>query len=205
MEFDSNDNINLARQFIAEKGGTLPTSQYSIRVPGLDTRLIILPEDEHAERYWVMLSEIYYATKWDSPQCLMTAIRELPDDQWDEMPFNASGERVAMLVVTKEGFYTLLLNNLKHFELRMQFLSAAWPHIFSLKKKDYAGVPDPLRTILRFWDIVDPGGVKRLITIDDLSETFDLPSEELEAIVAQKMVKVWDKTTESWIYRAETS
>lgn len=198
------ENVKLAREFIREHGGILPPNKMHIKIPGIPQTMFVLPENDTCTKYWVMLSEIYYATGWDNPRCLTAAIKELPEDEWDLLPMRTeSGEEVHMYVVSNKGLYPLLLNNVKHFDAGLSFLSRAWTYVFSLKDRDYDRVPEPLRTHLRFWDLVEPDTTKHLLTVKDLMDSFGLGREAVEAMMTGRMERVWDEERSSWIYRTK--
>lgn len=194
-------NLSLAKDFISSKGGTLPSYKYNIKVPGLGS-LFCLPEGEPVDRYWVASTEILRQAQWHSPGCLMQAIEELPADEWDLLPVTLStGETAKIHVVNQTGLMPLFLHNITHFDKGLSYLAAAWGYIVSQREYDYARIPDPLKTALQFWEIVDPGGKSRPLDVEMLAETFKLDVEEIRAIIEARMTKVWDSDRDLWVYK----
>lgn len=191
----------LAQEFIANRGGILPSLQYSIKVPGVG-RMFCLPESEPVKKYWIMSSEIYRHCGWHSPACLISAIEELPESEYSMVPMMLStGEVAKMHVVNQDGLMPLLLNNVSHFDLGLSFLACAWGYIFAQKKNGYERIPDPLKTSLQFWDIVNTEDSQRMVDMQTLRDTFGISEEEILAIVETKMEKVWDAEKGRWVFK----
>lgn len=194
-------NLKLAQEFIAARGGSLPEFKYNIIVPGVG-KMFILPENEQITKYWVLSTEIYRHTGWDSPGCLLRAIEALPEGESDLMPIALSDGEIAQIhVVNQDGMMPLLLNNVGHFENGLAFLANSWSYIFSQKKDDYKRVPEPLRTSLQFWDIVESEDSSRAIAIQTLMDSFQVGEEEIRAVLDTQLDRVWDEAREAWVYK----
>lgn len=195
------ENLKLAQKFIADQGGELPRLRYRIKVRGIGD-LFCLPENEEASRYWIMLQDIYYECGWHDPDCLLEAILELPEEERSLLPMvTEDGEKVFMYMVNQDGLVPLLLNNTGHFARGLYFFAASWKYIFGLKDVEYARVPEPLRTTLRFWDIMEVPEDKRLISVQDMVKSFEISKEDLTALMETKFERTWDDINQIWVYK----